>query len=157
MANIDDRIIAVSGAFEPLHFGHVKLFEAARLFGKVVVILNSDDWVYQQKGYLLQNFSHRKNMLLALENVHDVVSVDDSDGTVVEALKRIKPHAFGNGGSRGAKTTPERQFCLDNDIKLVYGLGGNERAQISMDIKEIILNASKTSQERNDSVRTRRN
>lgn len=117
--------------------------QGAKHFGKVVIILNSDEWVRQRKGYVLMPFQDRREILLGLKYVDEVVKVDDSDGTVTEALERIMPTVFGNGGIRTKGNTPERQFCLDHDIKLVYGIGGGERDQISLDIEEKILEVSK--------------
>jgi D-beta-D-heptose 7-phosphate kinase/D-beta-D-heptose 1-phosphate adenosyltransferase len=135
-----NSIICLSGAFDPLHVGHVRLIKAATFFGKVVIILNSDKWTFEQKGYSLMPFEQRKEILLSLKDVHSVSSVDDSDGTVCKALLEIKPNIFGNGGSRGKKNTPERKLCLEHGIKMVYGLGGGEKEQISLDIKEKIKN-----------------
>lgn len=138
-----NAVIALSGAFDPLHIGHIRMCQGARHFGKVVIILNSDRWVFERKGYVLMPFEQRRELLLALRDVDEVVGVDDSDGTVVEALKRIMPTVFGNGGIRTKGNTPERQFCLEHGIKLVYGIGGGEREHISLNIEEKIRNVSK--------------
>lgn len=138
----NDPVIALSGAFDILHAGHVRMIKGATNFGKVVIILNSDKWIMERKGYLLMPFGQRKEILLALKDVHNVVAVDDSDGTVCEALLRIKPNVFGNGGIRTKENTPERKLCLEHDIALVYGIGGGERDQISLNIEEKIRNIS---------------
>ncbi|MDO8481516.1 MAG: adenylyltransferase/cytidyltransferase family protein, partial [bacterium] len=45
--------VAVSGGFDPIHIGHVRMFEAARKLGdKLVVILNNDNWLQKKKGYV---------------------------------------------------------------------------------------------------------
>ena len=136
---IENRIVAVSGGFDPLHSGHVKMLVGARNFGKVIVILNSDEWIYRKKGYLLESFESRKEVLLELKSVHGVVSVDDTDGTVISALEKIKPDVFVNGGERGTRNTPEREYCFREKIAMVYGVGGFEREQISLNIKEKIF------------------
>ena len=47
-----DVVIAVSGGFDPLHVGHVRMFEEARKLGdRLVVILNNDRWLRKKKGY----------------------------------------------------------------------------------------------------------
>jgi D-beta-D-heptose 7-phosphate kinase/D-beta-D-heptose 1-phosphate adenosyltransferase len=63
---------------------------------------------------------------MAFRNIHDVVSVIDYEGTVCEALERIKPDYFGNGGDRTEQNTPERNLCEQLGIELVWGLGGDK-------------------------------
>jgi D-beta-D-heptose 7-phosphate kinase/D-beta-D-heptose 1-phosphate adenosyltransferase len=67
-----------------------------------------------------------------------VVSVDDSDGTVCEALERIRPNVFANGGLRNQKNTPERELCERLDIRMVWGIGGGEGEQYSLNLRERI-------------------
>ena len=43
------KIIAVSGGFDPIHEGHVRMIKEAAEHGDVVVILNSDDWLERKK------------------------------------------------------------------------------------------------------------
>ena len=41
-----NKVVAVSGGFDPIHIGHVRMFkEAKKLGGKLVVILNNDNWL----------------------------------------------------------------------------------------------------------------
>ena len=41
----------VSGGFDPVHIGHLQMFqEAGKLADKVVILLNSDDWLVRKKG-----------------------------------------------------------------------------------------------------------
>ena len=49
-------IVLVSGGFDPLHSGHVKLIEHASKYGGVVVLLNSDEWLKKKKGREFLNF-----------------------------------------------------------------------------------------------------
>lgn len=138
----EDSIIALSGAFDPLHVGHVRMIKGATLFGKVIIILNSDEWIRERKGYVLMPFEQRKEILLSLKDVHDVVEVDDSDGTVCKALLAIQPSVFGNGGLRTKDNTPERKLCWEHKIATVYGIGGGERDQITLNIEEKIRSVS---------------
>jgi len=135
--------IALSGGFDIIHAGHIRMFKGARLFGKVIIILNSDDWLKKRKGYVLMPFEQRKEILLSLRDIHNVVEVDDSDGTVCEALLRIKPTIFGNGGFRTTENTPERRLCQEHGIVTVYGIGGGERDQITLHLEEKIKSIGK--------------
>ena len=42
-------IILVSGGFDPIHSGHIKLINDANKYGDVVVLLNSDAWLRNKK------------------------------------------------------------------------------------------------------------
>jgi len=58
--------------------------------------------------------------------VHTVTSVDDTDGTVCEALKKFKPTYFANGGDRTSENTPEMQVCEDLNIEMIWNVGGGK-------------------------------
>ncbi len=46
-------IVAVSGGFDPLHIGHVRMFERAKKLGdELVVILNNDNWLRKKKKHI---------------------------------------------------------------------------------------------------------
>ena len=123
--------IALSGGFDPIHVGHVKMINDAAQYGYVIIILNSDGWLYSKKDYTFMTWAERKEILMSMKNVHDVVAVDDTDGTVCEALRRIKPHYFGNGGDRTKKNTPEQAVCEELGIELVWKVGGKRKARSS--------------------------
>jgi D-beta-D-heptose 7-phosphate kinase/D-beta-D-heptose 1-phosphate adenosyltransferase len=131
------KIIAISGGADPVHLGHVRMINDAAKYGNVVFILNSDDWLRRKKGYVFMPFEERAEILEAFKNVHKVISVDDSDGTVCEAIKEIKPDYFGNGGDRTSKNTPERALCEGLNIELVWGLGG-EKIQSSSELVDSV-------------------
>lgn len=126
-------IIAVSGGFDPVHVGHLRMIKEASEIGNVTVILNSDEWLVGKKGYMFMTFEERKEILEGFSCVSGVVSVDDSDGTVCEALERIRPDCFGNGGDRMSDNVPEVELCKRLHIKPVWNLGG-EKIQSSSDL-----------------------
>lgn len=121
-----ERSIALSGAFDVLHPGHTRMIRSALNFGKVVIILNSDQWVQRNKGALVMPWNDRREVLLSVHGVDEVIPVQDEDNTVCEALQRRQPHVFGNGGSRVKKNTPEYALCHKLGIACVWGLGGGE-------------------------------
>lgn len=130
--------ICLSGGFDVLHSGHVRMIQGAVHFGRVVIILNSDEWLIRKKGYCLMPWLERKEILLAIKGVAEVVRVADSDDTVCEALERIRPTVFGNGGLRTNKNTPERELCQKLGIAMAYGIGGGERDAKTLDLREKI-------------------
>ena len=122
---MSEKTILVSGAFNPLHFGHLLLFKAASKYGKVIVALNSDEWVMKNKGHLLFDFETRKSLLEECEYVSEVIPFDDSEGDAVYALFEVRPTYFGNGGSATSLSLPkeEMQVCGYLGIEPVFDLG----------------------------------
>jgi cytidyltransferase-like protein len=141
--NVQNQIIALSGAFDVLHPGHIRMIKGAEYFGKVVIFLNSDEWVRRNKGFLLMPWSDRREMLLSVTGVHSVERVNDEDDTVCEALMRLKPNIFGNGGNRTHYNTPERRLCNEMGIACVWGIGGGERDKYSNEILEKMFSAER--------------
>ncbi len=130
MSNDTKKKIVISGGFDPIHPGHIAMIEAAKDYGEVHVILNSDDWLVRKKGFFFQPWTDRRKIIEAYTpHVHEV---DDSDGTVCEALLRIKPDYFGNGGDRTALNTPELAVCEELGIEPVFELGGGKYSSSSM-------------------------
>lgn len=127
------KLIAVSGGFDPIHKGHVKMIREAAKLGDVVVILNSDDWLERKKSYKFMNFEERSYIAGSIKGVVFTTGVDDSDGTVCEALKRIKPDFFANGGDRYSTNTPEMAVCEELGIEMLWNIGG-EKEQSSSDL-----------------------
>ena len=122
---MSEKTILVSGAFNPLHFGHLLLLKEASKYGKVIVALNSDEWVLKNKGYLLFDFETRKSLLEECQHVHKVIPFDDSEGDVTFALFEIRPTYFGNGGSATSASLPkeELQVCGYLGIEPIFNLG----------------------------------
>ena len=112
------------------------MIRSAAAYGHVAIILNSDAWLQRKKGYVFMPFEERREILEALEGVDSVVGVDDSDGTVCEALRRIDPRMFGNGGDRTPTNTPEQDLCRELNIELIWKLGRGGKVQSSSELVE---------------------
>jgi cytidyltransferase-like protein len=120
------KVVAVSGGFDPIHVGHVRLIRSAALLGDVVVIANSDAWLRRKKGYSFMPFEERSEILESIEGVHAVIEADDDDDTVCETLLKLKPHIFANGGDRKSDNTPEGDLCEELGIDMVWNVGGEK-------------------------------
>lgn len=121
--------IVISGGFDPIHPGHIAMIEEAAQYGEVHIVVNSDEWLLRKKGFFFQPWVDRKKILEAYTPY--VHAVDDTDGTVCEALRRIKPDYFGNGGDRTNQNTPELAVCQEYDIEPIFSLGGNKYSSSS--------------------------
>jgi D-beta-D-heptose 7-phosphate kinase/D-beta-D-heptose 1-phosphate adenosyltransferase len=144
--------VMVSGGFDPVHAGHIRMIRDAANFGNVIVIANSDDWLFRKKGFVFMTFAQRAEILNAIKGVILVDSVDDTDGTVCEAIRRLKPDFFANGGDRGRSNTPEQSVCEELGVKLLWGVGGDKKLASSSDL---VQNARDFEQSLAPPVRTR--
>tara|TARA_A100001391_G_scaffold154789_1_gene112586 strand:- start:254 stop:685 length:432 start_codon:yes stop_codon:yes gene_type:complete len=124
-------LIAVSGGFDPVHIGHIRMIKDAARYGDVMVIINSDDWLMRKKGYVFMPYEERVEIMGNIKGVALVTSVNDEDGTVCSALRRHRPDAFANGGDRKTKNTPEMDVCEELGIQMMWAIGGNNKPQSS--------------------------
>tara|TARA_R110001583_G_scaffold15109_2_gene62569 strand:+ start:755 stop:1270 length:516 start_codon:yes stop_codon:yes gene_type:complete len=151
--NIDWRksIIVLSGGFDPVHKGHLRMFrEASNLGHQVIIGLNSDEWLTRKKGKPFMEFEERKEILEGFSYVNQVLPFDDSDDTANDLIKRVNtiynseahdhnysdlPQQgmmdyyqiyFANGGDRTSKNVPEMSVCKDLDVTMLWGIGGGK-------------------------------
>jgi len=135
-------VVLISGAFDPLHVGHIKLIQDAKLYAREIVIaLNSDEWLAHEKGKSFMPFDERK---LIMENVKDVQWVfgfDDADGTACNAIETmVKLYGnvnnkilFANGGNRNKTNVPEQDLCKKLGVELIWKIGGNTQIITEID------------------------
>lgn len=127
-----DIVVAVSGGFDPVHIGHVRMFEAAKRLGtKLVVILNNDNWLHTKKGFVFMPQKERAEIIRALRCVDAVVLThhrpNDTDRSVSRALMRVRPDIFANGGDRKAEQDiPEAKVCKFLGIRMRFNVGGKK-------------------------------
>ncbi len=128
--------VAVSGGFDPLHIGHVRMFREARKLGdKLVVIMNNDHWLRMKKGFTFMPQKERAEIIGNFPFVDRVVFTDhkkgDVDKSVARTLAKVRPALFANGGDRVSKNTPEVALCKSLGIKMVFNVGQGGKVQSS--------------------------
>ena len=126
-----EKKIMVSGGFDPIHIGHIRMIKDAARWGTVIVTINSDEWLIRKKGYVFIPWKERAEIIGNIKGVTFVTNVDDSDGTVCKAIQRHRPDAFANGGDRKKNNTPEMELCNELDIQMLWGVGGTNKPQSS--------------------------
>lgn len=109
-----------------MHIGHLRMIQEAAQYGEVIIIVNSDAWLMRKKGYIFMPFTERCEILRGFVGVKETVATDDEDDTVCEALRRIKPTYFANGGDRKDNNTPEMDICEEEGIGLLWNIGGGK-------------------------------
>jgi len=125
-------VVAVSGYFNPLHVGHIRLFEEAKKLGtKLIVIVNSDEQVKVKGSIPFMNEKERVEIVASLATVDDVILSIDKDKTVCKTLESIKPDIFCNGGDRVEKNVPEVGVCKKINCKMVFNVGKGGKVQSS--------------------------
>ena len=128
--------VLVTGGFDPIHKGHIALFKHARAYGtKLVVGLNSDEWLIRKKGRYFMDYDERKEILLSLSCVDEVISFndyDDSSNDAIEQLIQHSPIIFCNGGDRGKDNVPEHdKYWCNARVVFKWGIGGNDKKNSS--------------------------
>jgi D-beta-D-heptose 7-phosphate kinase/D-beta-D-heptose 1-phosphate adenosyltransferase len=132
------KIVLVTGGFDPLHRGHIKYFNAAKELGdKLIVGLNSDNWLTRKKGRPFMSIDDRLIVTGSIGIVDEVIVYNDDDDSSCEAIRLVKkryPSAnliFANGGDRTKDNIPEMIF---DDVEFVFGVGGTEKINSSSNI-----------------------
>ena len=128
--------VLVTGGFDPIHKGHIALFKHARAYGTHLVVgLNSDEWLIRKKGRYFMGYDERKEILLSLSCVDEVLSFnddDDSSNDAIEQLIQSSPIIFCNGGDRGKDNVPEHdKYWCDARVVFKWGIGGNDKKNSS--------------------------
>lgn len=132
-------VVVVSGGFDPLHSGHIALFNAARALGDSLVVgVNSDAWLERKKGRAFMPFNERLNIIQNLGVVDEAYGFDDSDGSASDAIRialQRWPEAgiiFANGGDRNKGNIPEMIGYEGQDqVAFTFGVGGSDKANSS--------------------------
>jgi D-beta-D-heptose 7-phosphate kinase/D-beta-D-heptose 1-phosphate adenosyltransferase len=143
MQSQNEKVIVVSGGFDPLHYGHVRYFKEARKLGdKLIVILNTDNFLRLKKGYVFMRFNERKEIIESIKYVDKIVKCIDKDNTVCETLKMLKKKypnlTFSKGGDKNISNIPEAQTCDNCGIRMVFDVGGGKIQSSSWLINKIL-------------------
>ena len=138
------KIVLATGGFDPLHGGHIEYFEAAKKLGdKLIVGINSDEWLERKKGKAFMPWNERVKIINNLQMVDEVFTFMDDDDSAINFIKQVKAHypydqlIFANGGDRTADNIPEMIF---NDVEFVFGVGGTNKINSSSTIDRVQRN-----------------
>ena len=125
------KAIIVSGYFNPLHKGHLELFEKAKAKGDALwVIVNSDLQRELKKSKAFMDEDERLIIVTAIGIVEKAIISVDKDKTQCATLSSLaKEHGaeydlfFANGGDQNNDSIPEAPICKKAGIGLIDGLG----------------------------------
>lgn len=123
--------VIVSGYFNPLHVGHLELFENASSEGAFLIVIVNSDLQRELKGskeFMSEN--ERLKIIKSIKGVGSALISIDKDSTQNETLRYLHElysgnwdlH-FANGGDQTNETIPESVVCNELGITLIDGLG----------------------------------
>ena len=125
------KAVIVSGYFNPIHKGHLELFEKSKALGDMlIVIVNSDLQRFLKGSKEFQKEDERLLIVKAIRYVDFAMVSIDQDRTQIESIKEIhsifsETHnlAFANGGDQNNDTIPEARICEELGVSLIDGVG----------------------------------
>lgn len=129
----------VSGGFDPVHIGHLRMFkDAKKIANKVILLLNNDEWLIKKKGKPFMTENQRKEILEEFESISEVIiqkSSDPSSSLAIEEFVKENPYktiCYCNGGDRSnTKNIRESEICKKIGVDLQFGIGGERKVESS--------------------------
>ena len=129
-----ETIVLVTGGFDPIHSGHIAYFKSARMLGdRLIVGVNSDEWLIQKKGSAFLPLNERIEIVSNLSVVDEVIEFEDDEynssaNAITTILKKYPNHKiiFANGGDRNSENIPEMKIHSQNpNIHFEFSVGGD--------------------------------
>jgi cytidyltransferase-like protein len=125
------KAIIVSGYFNPLHKGHLELFEKAKGAGDELWVIVNSDLQRELKGSKeFMDENERLIIISAIKYVNKAIISIDKNKTQNETLSFLADQNnekfelyFANGGDQDNKSIPEKSICKEKGIGLIEGLG----------------------------------
>jgi D-beta-D-heptose 7-phosphate kinase/D-beta-D-heptose 1-phosphate adenosyltransferase len=123
--------VIVSGYFNPLHVGHLELFEKASSEGNFLIVIVNSDLQRELKGSKeFMPEDERLKIVKSIKGVGLALLSIDKDSTQNETLRYLHSKYsnvwdlnFANGGDQTNETIPESVTCNELGITLIDGLG----------------------------------
>lgn len=143
------KVVMVSGGFDPVHIGHVRMFEEAKKLGdELVVVINNDVWKRKKRRHVFMPDLERKEIIEAFACVDRVIltghkdPITPKDMSVNKELLKIRPHIFANGGDRNEEDArnPESSLyyevgtCEKLGIEMVFNIGYGGKVRSSSEL-----------------------
>tara|TARA_X000001036_G_C20469940_1_gene721087 strand:+ start:23 stop:802 length:780 start_codon:yes stop_codon:yes gene_type:complete len=137
----------VSGGFDPVHIGHLRMFKDAKsLSDKVILLLNNDEWLVKKKGKPFMTENQRKEILEEFKSISRVIIQTSSDKSSTKAIEEFvlknpnKNICYCNGGDRSnIKNILEADICKKLGVSLEFGVGGENKIESSSQLTKNYL------------------
>jgi len=125
------KAIIVSGYFNPLHKGHLELFEKAKEAGDELWVIVNSDLQRELKGSI--EFMDENERLIIVSSIGIIdkalISIDKDKtqcatlGNLADKFSSEYKLYFANGGDQNNNSIPEIHVCREKGIGLLEGLG----------------------------------
>jgi len=139
------KLVMVSGGFDPIHIGHLRMFEEAKKLGdELVVVINCDSWLMRKKGRKFMSSEDRAEIIRGFKCVDHVYVLESERNDVGEAIEHWKPHIFANGGDRkDEKDIPETEVCKKYNVQMIFNVGHGGKVRSSSDLLKMYEEAKR--------------
>ena len=125
------KAIIVSGYFNPLHKGHLELFQKAKASGDLLWVIVNSDLQRKLKGSKEFMLEDERLLLVSAIGIVDKALISiDKDKTQCATLADLANMYsgdyelyFANGGDQNNDSIPEVHVCKEKGIGLLEGLG----------------------------------
>ena len=125
------KAVIVSGYFNPIHKGHLELFEKAKEVGDQLWVIVNSDLQRELKGSKeFMDENERHIIISAIKFVDKSIISIDKDKTQRVTLAHLANNYskdfelyFANGGDQNNESIPEVSVCKKKGIGLLEGLG----------------------------------
>jgi len=126
------KAIIVSGYFNPLHKGHLELFEKAKVSGDQLWVIVNSDFQRELKGSKEFMLEDERLLIVSAIGIVDkaLISIDEDKtqcATLADLADKYSNQYdlyFANGGDQSNNTIAEVSVCKEKGIRLIDGLGG---------------------------------
>lgn len=101
-----DKVVLVTGTFNICHSGHVRLFEFAKQFGKLVVGINADPYLWEKYGREKTiPLNKRVYVLESIKYVDQVLVFTEKNPS--KLIEKLKPDFYIKGPDYKEVNIPE--------------------------------------------------
>jgi len=137
----------VSGGFDPVHVGHLRMFQdAKKIADNVVLLLNNDEWLTRKKGKPFMTQNQRKEILEEFKSISRVIIQKTSEPSSSQAIEEFvsnnpnKNICYCNGGDRSnVNNIREEDICLKLGVDMQFGIGGEKKIESSSNLTKNYL------------------
>ena len=131
------RVVLTNGGFDLLHVGHLRLLEAARALGDVLIVALNDDASLRGlkgPGRPFVPLAERAELLCGLRAVSMVTSFSGS--TAEEVLRRLRPQVHAKGTDYTEATLPEA--AIDRSLGVEMAFVGDVKRHATSRLAELL-------------------